>query len=192
MNHRRLCYIVGPFAGQGETPAARKAQEAINVNRACFVGHILWKYRNYAPIVPHAIGTMVYGDDHDPEVRERSIESGEVMARGAALAGGSFFALRRDDGIISDGTARELRAFEATYAARRLLGLERVLIPWETILAATQDVQSIHLDDDKMHSQHVAWIGTFPRFLDEFTTRDDWQTWELHHGYASLGAKGDR
>lgn len=187
---RRLVYIAGPYAGQGTDAAARKAQEAINVNRACFVGHVLWKRRNYAPIVPHAIGTMVYGDDHNPEIRQMSITAGEAQARATALAGGSFFALRRDDCTLSEGTGREMHAFEETYNARVLLGLEDVGIDWHTLLAATAEPWGVHVRDEKSHVHHIVWIGTFARFLDLFTTRDDVVRWESSRGW--LGNKGDR
>lgn len=192
MNGRRLCYVAGPFGGHGDTLTARKAQEEINVNRACFVGYILWKHRNYAPVVPHAIGTMVYGDDHDADVRRMSIDAGVAMAHGVGRAGGSFFALRRDDGIISEGTGRELMAWQHTYSARRALGLESANINWDTLPLAPKDDWSANVDNDKLTGQHLIWIGTFPRFLDAFTMSDDWRLWELHHGYGSLGDKGNR
>lgn len=187
MSGRRLVYIAGPFAGQGLLATDRKAQEAINVNRACFVGHVLWRHRNYAPIVPHAIGTMVYGDDHDEEVRQRSIESGEVMAQATARAGGSIFALRRDDGTISEGTSAELRAFGESYDARNLLGLEPVEIDWFRLLAS---IWGVHVGDDPLRSHHIVWVGTFARFLDLYTVRGDWELWQAAHG--SLGPLGDR
>lgn len=207
MSGRRLCFVCAPFGGwvpEGQVPEADepaptpqsvrtqlKAQEAINVNRACFVGHILWKHRHYAPIVPHAIGTMVFGDDHDSKVRERSIESGEVMARAVAKVGGSLFLLKKDDCTVSEGCRREFDVFAAILDALAVMDGAPLVTGRDWLQCQALDTKydqwSVAATNDPYDAHHLVWTGTFAAFLDSFAMPEDIARWEETHGPGTLG-----
>lgn len=100
------CYIAGPYAA----PTAEERER--NVARAVLLGRLACEL-GYAPLVPHAIGTLgVLGSPaEDDGCRERAIRCGEALARTVGLALGRAWIILRGDYTLSPGTERELVAF---------------------------------------------------------------------------------
>jgi hypothetical protein len=103
----RVVYVAGPYA------AATPAEVAVNVDRAIAVGRLA-VLRRRAPIVPHAQGWLgVFGaaDESEPGVRQAALRSAAAVARTVGEVLGEFWAIEREDGTLSDGTAHELEAY---------------------------------------------------------------------------------
>jgi hypothetical protein len=95
-------YIAGPFTDP------RPEVVAWHVARACLLGRLATEC-GHAPVVVHpSIAAGVYGDDAVAWQRERGLRAAlEVMHGCDAL-----WALLRDDGTMSSGTAGEWRDFD--------------------------------------------------------------------------------
>lgn len=93
-------YIAGPFAGP--SPTVR----AWNVARASLLGRLALEC-GHAPVVVHpSIAAGAY--DADPAQRERGLRAALEVMRGCD----ALWALLRDDGTMSSGTAKEWREFD--------------------------------------------------------------------------------
>ena len=98
---QNIVYIAGPYA------ASSDEERTENVRRIGEVARFALSL-GFAPITVHAaIEAGHYGDDSDPEARARGLDATCEIAGRIALSGGHFFAIRRDDGSLSDGTKRE-------------------------------------------------------------------------------------
>lgn len=95
-----MIYIAGPYRAPTELEVER------NVRRAVALGQYAAR-RGYTPIVPHAMGRMgVYGPDDVPSTHELAIRCGTAVAREVT----ALWAIQRDDGTLSEGTALEVEA----------------------------------------------------------------------------------
>ncbi len=95
-------YIAASFADP--SPTVR----AWHVARACLLGRLALEC-GHAPVVVHpSIAAGVYGDDADPRERERGLRAALEVMRGCD----AMWALLRDDGTMSYGTAGEWREFD--------------------------------------------------------------------------------
>ena len=96
-------YIAATYADP--SPTVR----AWHVARACLLGRLVLEC-GHAPVVVHpSIAAGVYGDDADPRERERGLRAALEVMDGC----GHLWALLRDDGTMSSGTAEEWRLFRA-------------------------------------------------------------------------------
>lgn len=113
-------YIAGPFAGPTPEAIAENVRRAVNLAR--------WAADSgYAPECVHtSIAAGCYGDDNNPEDRERGLRICEARVTMTARAGGALFAIYLDEpgpdgNPLSSGTYREYLAFQAAYQPRNSL-----------------------------------------------------------------------
>lgn len=105
----RVVYIAGPYAAPDETTRLE------NVSRATQLA-LLASLFGYAPLVVHpSIEAGAYGDDNDLEVRERGLLIVGELCRATAAVGGACWVIARDDGSLSEGTKRDLAAYESAF-----------------------------------------------------------------------------
>ena len=101
-------YIAGPFTDP------RPEVIAWHVARACLLGRLASAV-GLVPVVVHEdIAAGVYGDDADPVQRA----SGRARTMEVVWSCAGVWALRRDDGTMSEGTDAEYRGTDG----RRLAG----------------------------------------------------------------------
>lgn len=121
-------YVAAPFADP--SPTVR----AWHVARACLLGRLALEC-GHAPVVVHpSIAAGVYGDDEVPHERERGLRAALEVMRGCD----ALWALLRDDGTMSAGTAEECRLFDGNPQALAWAGwrcrVPDVLLPaWDAL-----------------------------------------------------------
>jgi hypothetical protein len=102
-----LIYVAGSYAAS--TPEAIE----LNVRRACMLGRLV-AHTGATPVVPHAMGFLgCYGDPTEGAndgCRERAIRCGISLAQAVIASGGKMWVIAKDDGTMSDGTRKELKA----------------------------------------------------------------------------------
>lgn len=114
-----LVYVAGPFRGAPLLNSARAATVSALAVR-----------QGYAPICVHpAIEAGAYGNDDVPEERERGLAAVIALVELVARNGGELWVILRDDGTPSEGTRREVAAYEAAGGARIRTGVWPV---WES------------------------------------------------------------
>lgn len=111
---RPICYIAAPYADPSPTIRAWHVDRAVLLARLAMAC-------GYSPVETHtSIAAGVYGDDSDPGQRARGMAATAAICRGVlATPGAVLWALKRDDGSVSDGTRAEcvLAADVADYTA---------------------------------------------------------------------------
>ena len=103
------CYVAAPFSDASLTIRAWHVSRAVLLARLAMAC-------GYAPVEVHtSIAAGVYGDDSDPEQRARGMAATAAICRGVlATPGAVLWALLRDDGTASTGTAGERDLARAT------------------------------------------------------------------------------
>jgi hypothetical protein len=88
----KTCYIAAPFAGTpDDSRALALARLAMDLG--------------FAPVVIHpAVRAGAYGDDNDPDARERGLEAAKTIAAQCD----ELWCLLRDDGTASGGCQAEI------------------------------------------------------------------------------------
>lgn len=97
-----IVYVAAPYRADTAEGRAR------NVERAGLITRLLLHLGAYPICLHAAIDAGHYGDDDDPEQRERGMRAAEMIAFSFwHEQGGAIVALLRDDGTESEGVARE-------------------------------------------------------------------------------------
>lgn len=112
----RPAYIAAPFAawaGLSEPNGACALTVAENVKRARTLAAYGFRKEGIAPVYVHEqIEAGVFGNDGNPEDRERGLLADAAIAEAVAIAGGELWLLELPDGTFSRGCEHERAAFE--------------------------------------------------------------------------------
>ena len=113
----RVAYIAAPFAPwEGETTDPTVwgylgVEDNLGRVRK-LAAHAFRHESGIAPVYIHeAIALGVYGNDENPEERERGLQAAALIAESIAVAGGELWLLELPNGRLSHGTAFEAAAF---------------------------------------------------------------------------------
>lgn len=113
----RPAYIAAPFAAWqgGYLPDGSRDRLLVfeNVKRARLLAAYGFRKEGIAPVYVHEqIEAGVFGNDGNPEDRERGLLAAATIAEAVALAGGELWLLELPDGSFSRGCEHERAAFE--------------------------------------------------------------------------------
>lgn len=119
----QLAYIVAPFGAATEQAIARNVRRAAALCKRA----VAW---GCAPICVHpAIQAGCYGDDNNPEDRERGLRIDVRLIEAVADGYGAIYVLLAEDGYLSAGSQVEIDAYLEYAGPRDFLRPIRVYEP---------------------------------------------------------------
>jgi len=126
-------HIIGPYAGPTAEAIAANVRNAVTLaRRVVETGHVAY-------CIHAEIAAGVWGDDSDPAQREHGIRLSTERARHAGASGCWLLVIQRPDWTLSEGTSRELAAWE--------IGRRMAVRPGRHFVATADEWQAVDLAD---------------------------------------------